>query len=77
MSKKKRLQEIEALKLQVNELQKSNSLLREEQFNDDFQNVIKTLKKYGEVEYQIDIERCSFCPEMITNKRFTITFNHI
>lgn len=57
MGKKKRLQEIESLKLQVENLRKLNSEIKEKQFNDDFENVVKTLEKYGHLDWQIDFER--------------------
>lgn len=75
MGKKKRLKEIESLKLQVENLKKSNAEIKEKQFNDDFENVIKTLEKYGHIEWKIDFERNGFCPEICTNTRYTLVFN--
>ena len=74
MGKKKRLQEIESLKLQVENLRKLNSEIKEKQFNDDFENVVKTLEKYGHLEWKIDFERSGYCDE-IRRKKYTLVFN--
>ena len=75
MGNKKRLQEIESLKLQVENLRKLNSEIKEKQFNDDFENVVKTLEKYGHLDWRIDFERSNFCPEICTNRKYTLVFN--
>jgi len=76
MSKKKRLKEIEALKLQVDNLQKLNTEIKEKHFSEDFEMVIKTLEKYGHIEWTIDYERHPHFMEKIINRKYTLVFNY-
>lgn len=59
MSKKDK--EIEILKKEIELVKKSNSETLERLFKNDFQNVIKTLEKYGSIEYTIDIDHTGSC----------------
>lgn len=75
MGKKKRIKEIESLKLQNEKLQKKIVEIKENQFKEDFENAIKLLKKYGHLQWEVEYERNSFCIDVITKKQYTIVLD--
>lgn len=75
MGKKKRIKEIESLNLQNEKLQKKIVEIKENQFNEDFENAIKLLEKYGHLQWEVEYERNGFCIDVITKKQYTIVLD--
>lgn len=73
MGKKKLLKENESLKLQLENSRKAKRELDKKIFDEKIKLVTETLQTLGHFEWQIDIERHSMFPELMTKKTYTFT----
>jgi len=75
MKKKELKQEIEKLTILVNELKKQKKELISKQFDEDITKVIDTLKKHGHLDWQINVDRHNFRPEIEIKRTYIFTLS--